>query len=87
MKEEVFVLIKPDGMKRALAGYILMRLAEAKLEIVASRMVKVSRELAKEHYKHLKGRPFFNELIQSLTGGVSQAKISPGLALPWRECD
>ena len=74
MKEQVLVLIKPDGMKRALAGYVLMRLAETKLEIVAIQMVKVSQKLAAEHYKHLKDKPFFEQLIQYLSGNLHEQK-------------
>jgi nucleoside-diphosphate kinase len=31
-------------------------------------MVKVSPELAREHYKHLQEKPFFSELVRYLTG-------------------
>jgi nucleoside-diphosphate kinase len=46
----------------------LTRLSETKLEIVAAKMVRVSRELAEEHYQHLKGKPFFEEIIKYLQG-------------------
>ena len=84
MKEQVLILIKPDGMKRALMGYVLMRLAEAKLEIVASRVVKVSRRLAEEHYKHLKDKYFFGELIRYLQGGFHEQKYLMALVY-WGE--
>ncbi len=82
MKEQVLVLIKPDGMKKALMGYVLMRLAEARLEIVASRMVKVSPALAAEHYKHLRGKSFFRQLIKYLSGDFHQQR--PIMALVYR---
>lgn len=68
MNQAALILIKPDGLKKSLTGNILTRLSETKLEIVAAKMVRVSQELAMEHYKHLKDKPFFNELIKYLRG-------------------
>ena len=45
MKEQTLVLIKPDGLKKSLTGNVLTRLSETKLDIVAAKIVKVSRKL------------------------------------------
>lgn len=66
--QAVLVLIKPDGLKKSLTGNILTRLSETKLEIVAAKMVRVTEELAAEHYCHLRNKPFFGELIKYLKG-------------------
>lgn len=66
--QATLVLIKPDGLKKSLTGNILTRLSETKLEIVAAKIVRVSQELAQEHYTHLRQQPFFEELIHYLTG-------------------
>ena len=66
--EATLILIKPDGLKRSLTGNILTRLSETKLEIVAAKMVRVSRELAAEHYEHLKDKPFFEDVLKYLMG-------------------
>ncbi|MFA5389028.1 MAG: nucleoside-diphosphate kinase [Candidatus Omnitrophota bacterium] len=68
MDQQTLILIKPDGLKKSLTGNILTRLSETKLEIVAAKMVRVSRELAAEHYKHMKDKPFFGELVQYIQG-------------------
>ena len=68
MNEATLILIKPDGLKKSLTGNILTRLSETKLEIVAAKIARVSRELAVEHYQHLKDKPFFGELIQYILG-------------------
>ena len=68
MVQQTLVLIKPDGLKKSLTGNILTRLSETKLEIVAAKIVRVTRELAEEHYKHMKDKPFFEELIQYIKG-------------------
>ena len=66
--EQTLVLIKPDGLKKSLTGNILTKLSETRLIIIGSKVVKVSRELAEEHYKHLKAKPFFEELIVYIQG-------------------
>lgn len=66
--EQTLVLIKPDGLKKSLTGNILTRLSETRLEIAGARIVRVTRELAEEHYTLLKDQPFFEELIQYIMG-------------------
>ncbi|MFA4987996.1 MAG: nucleoside-diphosphate kinase [Candidatus Omnitrophota bacterium] len=74
MSQAVLILIKPDGLKKSLTGNILSRLSETKLEIVAAKMVRVSGDLAREHYRHLEGKPFFGELIKYLQGEMHDRK-------------
>ncbi len=68
MKEPVLILIKPDGMVKFLMGYLLTRLAEMKLQLVAAKLVAVSRDLAEEHYHHHRKKFFFEEIVQYLSG-------------------
>lgn len=74
MNQATLILIKPDGLKKSLTGNILTRLSETKLEIVASRIARVSKELATEHSRHLKDKPFFGELIRYLQGELHDRK-------------
>lgn len=68
MIEQTLVLIKPDGLTRSLTGNILTRLSETKLEIVAAKVTRVSRELAEAHYEEHRDKPFYPELIDYLQG-------------------
>lgn len=68
MKEQVLILIKPDGLIKSLTGNILTRLSETKLEIVAAKIVRVTEERAIKHYEQLKDEPFFPELIKYIQG-------------------
>jgi nucleoside-diphosphate kinase len=68
--QQALVLIKPDGLKKSLTGNILTKLSEAKLVIIAAKVVKVSKELAENHYIHLKSKPFFPELIAYIQGDL-----------------
>ncbi|HNX90376.1 MAG TPA: nucleoside-diphosphate kinase [Candidatus Omnitrophota bacterium] len=75
MSEQTLVIIKPDGLKKSLTGNVLTRLSETKLEIIAAKMVSVSRELAEEHYKQLKGEKFFDDLIKYIMGEYHKKKV------------
>ncbi|MFA5144849.1 MAG: nucleoside-diphosphate kinase [Candidatus Omnitrophota bacterium] len=74
MNQATLILIKPDGLKKSLTGNILTRLSETKFEIVAARMARVSKTLAEEHYKHLKDKPFFGELIRYIQGELHERR-------------
>ncbi|MDD5439028.1 MAG: nucleoside-diphosphate kinase [Candidatus Omnitrophica bacterium] len=73
--QQTLVLIKPDGLKKSLTGNILTRLSETKLDIIASKIVKVSRPLAEEHYRALKDKPFFGDLIKYIMGEYHKKKV------------
>ena len=75
MAQQTLVLIKPDGLKKSLTGNVLARLSETKLDIVAAKVVKVSRELAEKHYEALKDKLFFNDLIKYLMGEYHKKKV------------
>jgi len=72
--QQTLVLIKPDGLKKSLTGNILTRLSETKLEIAATKIVHVSRELAEEHYCHMKEKSFFEELIKYIQGELHKRR-------------
>jgi len=75
MVNQTLVLIKPDGLKKSLTGNILTRLSETKLDIIGAKIVQVSRELAKEHYKYLAKKPFFEELLKYIMGHYHKKKV------------
>ena len=75
MLEQTLVLIKPDGLKKSLTGNILTRLSETKLDIVGAKIVKVSKELAREHCKALKEKEFFEDLIKYIMGEYHKKKV------------
>ena len=54
MEERTLVLIKPDGLWKSLTGNILTTFSEARLKIVAAKIVKVDRNLAEKHYNNLR---------------------------------
>lgn len=73
-RERTLVLVKPDGVRRALIGEVISRYERKGLKIAAAKMVLVSKATAEKHYEEHKAKPFFPELVRSLT-------VSPVLAL------
>src|SRR5262249_44156939 len=68
--ETTLVLVKPDGMRRSLAGEIVSRLEQRGYELRGARLLKIPRSLAAEHYAEHKGKPFYGELVSFITSGA-----------------
>ena len=65
--ETTLVLVKPDGMRRGLAGEVLARLERRGFELRGARLLKITRPLAQEHYAEHKGKPFYADLVSFIT--------------------
>jgi nucleoside-diphosphate kinase len=76
--ERTLVLIKPDAVRRQLAGEILARFERRGLEIVGARLLMVDRVLAAEHYAEHSEKPFFAELVDFITSGPTLAMVLQG---------
>ena len=75
MDEATLVIIKPDGLQKSLTGNVLTRLSETKLVILAAKIKAVSRDLAEEHYCHMKDKPFFEEIVKYLIGDYHTKRV------------
>jgi|SRR5215210_3385218 len=76
--ERTLVLIKPDAMRRGLAGEILSRFERQGLELRAARLVEVDRKFAEEHYAEHAEKPFYGELVEFITSGPTLALVLEG---------
>ena len=76
--ERTLVLIKPDAMRRGLAGEILRRFEQRGLELREARLVQVDDALAKEHYAEHAEKTFFGELVEFITSGPTLALVVEG---------
>jgi nucleoside-diphosphate kinase len=85
--ESTLLIIKPDGVRRRLIGEVLRRVEEAGLTIDDLRMETIDRPTAEEHYAEHREKPFFEEVVDFITGGsVVIAKVSGDDAISrWRE--
>ncbi len=76
--ERSLVLVKPDAMKRGLAGVIISRLERRGLKVIAMKMLRMDRALAERHYAIHKGKAFFDDLIDYITSGPIIAAVFEG---------
>ena len=67
--ETTLVLVKPDGMRRGLAGEIVARLERRGFELRGARLLRIPRALAQQHYAEHKGKPFFGDLVSFIGSG------------------
>src|SRR5260221_690432 len=67
-------IIKPDAVKRGLAGKIVAHLEAAGFVVRAARLVRLSTAQAEAFYEVHRERPFYRSLVTFMTSG-------PGLAL------
>lgn len=76
--ERTLVLVKPDGVRRGLAGEVISRLERKGLSLVAMELRTLERAKAEAHYAEHAERPFFGELVDFITGGPLVALVVEG---------
>ena len=76
--QRTLVLVKPDGVRRGLAGEVISRLEQKGLTLVAMELRTLDRATAEEHYGEHRERPFFGELVEFITGGPLVAMVVEG---------
>ena len=76
--ERTFVMVKPGGVERGLAGEIVRRFERRGYVLRGAKLMKVSAKLAKEHYAEHKARPFFGELVEGITRSPVLALVVEG---------
>lgn len=67
--ETTLSIIKPDAVAKNVIGEIYKRFEKSGLQIVAARMMQLSREQAEGFYAVHKERPFFNDLVGFMISG------------------
>ena len=65
--ERTLIIIKPDGVQRALVGNVISRFEQRGLRIAGMKLIQISRELAEEHYAEHKGKGFFEPTVKFIT--------------------
>ena len=76
--EQTLSIIKPDGVQKNLIGEIYRRFESAGLEIVAARMMHLTREQAEGFYAVHRERPFFDDLVSYMTSGPVMVQVLQG---------
>ncbi|MGB2272620.1 MAG: nucleoside-diphosphate kinase [Pseudomonadales bacterium] len=76
--ERTFSIVKPDAVAKNVIGEIYARFEKAGLNIVASKMLHLSREKAGGFYAEHEGRPFYNDLVDFMTSGPVMVQVLEG---------
>ena len=76
--ETTLSIIKPNAVAKNVIGKICERFEEAGLQIVAARMLHLSREQASAFYAEHQGKGFFEELIGFMTSGPCMVMVLQG---------
>ncbi len=76
--ERTLSIVKPDAVSKNLIGEIYKRFEGAGLQIVAARMLHLTREQAEGFYAVHRERPFFNALVEFMTSGPVMVQVLEG---------
>ena len=85
--ERTFAMVKPDGVKRGLAGEVMGRIEAKGFTLIDVKLMNISRETAEKHYGEHAGKPFFEGLVSFITSGPVLAMVIEGenAILEWRK--
>jgi nucleoside-diphosphate kinase len=76
--ERTFSIIKPDATRRNLTGAVNALIEKAGLRIIAQKRVHMTRAQAETFYAVHKARPFFGELVETMTAGPVVVQVLEG---------
>jgi len=65
--ETTLIILKPDAVQRALMGKIISRFEDKGLAIVGAKLMRISPQLAQQHYAVHQGKPFYDKLLAFMT--------------------
>ena len=76
--QQTLVMVKPDGVERALVGEIIRRIEQKGFRLAALKMLQLDRATAELHYAEHSARPFFGQLVDFITSGSVVAMVWEG---------
>ncbi|MBU1007651.1 nucleoside-diphosphate kinase [Candidatus Dependentiae bacterium] len=87
MEERTYGMIKPGAIKAGCTGEIISRIEKDGFSIVAMKKLHMTKELAELFYEVHRQRPFFGELVESISAGPVVALVleKDGAIVAWRE--
>jgi len=67
--ERTLAILKPDCIRKNLAGQVIAQIEKAGFRILGMKMVKLTKETAGGLYAVHRERPFFSELVNFMSSG------------------
>jgi len=85
--ERTFAIIKPDAVKKRVAGQILARIEAAGFRVCGMRLIHMSKKEAEGFYYVHKARPFFGGLTDFMSSGpcIVMCLEADGAIKKWRD--
>lgn len=80
MSDKTLVILKPSAVQRGLIGEIIHRFERKGLILIGLKMIWLNDEILSEHYAHLKDKPFFQKVKDSM-------KVCPVIVCCWKGKD
>ena len=77
-QERTFSIVKPDAVARNIIGEIYARFEKGGLRIVASKMLRLTKEQAEGFYAEHAERPFYGDLVKYMTSGPVVVQVLEG---------
>ena len=75
MSNRTFTMIKPDAFSKGHSGAIIDKILKSGFQIVALKLIRLSKEKAGEFYAVHSHRPFYGELVKFMSSGPIVAAI------------
>ena len=77
-QERTFSIIKPDAVAKNVIGQIYSRFEQNGLNVVAAKMLHLTKEQAEGFYAEHSERGFFNDLVSFMTSGPVMIQVLEG---------
>jgi len=78
MRERTLSIIKPDGISKNLIGEVIRRIESRNLQVVAAKMIAMTKEQAKGFYAVHEGKPFFDSVTDFMSSGPCMVMVLEG---------
>jgi nucleoside-diphosphate kinase len=78
MLERTLAIIKPDGVMRKLTGSVIGRLEKEGFDVLAMKMIRMTKAQAKGFYKVHEGRPFYESVTDFMSSGPCVVMVLEG---------
>ena len=84
--ERTLGIIKPDAVKRGIAGEILQRIEKKRFNIIGLKLLSLSKERAEQFYLVHKDKPFYESVTKFMSSGPIIVMVFAGdrIIQEWR---
>lgn len=65
--ERTLIIVKPEGVQRGLVGAVITRFEARGLKLVGLKLMRITPELAAQHYAEHQGKGFYDGLVAHIT--------------------